>query len=121
MKLRIQDNSIRVRLSIEELEELKNRKETFMVSYLGPSPLTTRIIAVEDGSKVSFNGDEIRLFLTAKSISDLYNSDKEGIYLCHQVTDSIRVSLSIEKDYKCIGREDQLNEGLYPNPKEEYC
>ena len=81
MKLRIQDNSIRVRLSIEELEELKNRKETFMVSYLGPSPLTTRIIAVEDGSTVSFDGDEIRLFLTAKSISDLYNSDKEGIYL----------------------------------------
>ena len=100
MKLHIQDNSIRVRLSIEELEELKNWKETFMMSYIGSSPLTTRIIAVENGSVISFDGDEIRLFLTTNSISDLYNTDKEGIYLCQQVSDSISVSLSIEKDYK---------------------
>jgi hypothetical protein len=48
---------------------------------------------------------------------DLLDSENEGFdYEFHFESGTV-LKIAIEKDYKCLGRSDEVNDGLFSNPK----
>lgn len=117
MKLRIQENSLRIRLSIEELESLFLSQEVEMRTHTPADTLITRLIPAEHTS-VTLSGHQMNIFLSHDQISHLKNSSTEGFKENIAFNPNGPLVLSVQKDYVCIGREEKLNKGLFPNPKE---
>jgi hypothetical protein len=116
MKLRIQENSIRIRLSIEELESLFLSEEVDMKTYTPSDTLITRLIP-SGHTSVTLSGSQMNIFLSHKQIEHLKLSNAEGFKETIEFNPNGPLVLSVQKDYVCIGREENLNKGLFPNPK----
>ena len=112
MKLRIQDNSLRLRLSIEEVNRLSGGLSIDMTTALGNGSLTTRLVGTKGDEGGSLSDGILEIQVDQQRIDDLVESDEEGFEFSLGET-----RILVQKDYQCIGRDESLNEGLFPNPK----
>ena len=115
MKLRIQGNSLRLRLTRKEVTQLHDcgRVESSIefapgrtLAYaLEGSPHATSVTA-------SFDGRAILVAAPAPLITEWAEGDQVSI------ADSLQagVQLLIEKDFQCLHKPDQRDTDAYPNP-----
>lgn len=114
MKIRIQDQSIRVRLSMDELDLLAEGQPVAMNTPLGTKVLVSEIVPTEEAEDIGMQDAVIFIHLSQRRFNALKNSTEEGFQLSLGESE-----LLVQKDYKCIGRAEEKNAGLFPNPKDD--
>jgi len=115
MKLRIQGNSLRLRLTRKEVAQLHDcgRAE----SSIEFAPGRSLVYALEGSTHTtsvtaSYDGAAIRVTVPAKLMAEWVEGDRVSI----EGDSQANVQLLIEKDFQCLHKPDQRDPDAYPNP-----
>ena len=114
MKLRMHDNSLRLRLSQSDVARLR---DTGMVEevVVVPARQASLLYAIETGAldeaTATFDDAKIRVTLPTRAAKQWMESDQTGI---EASTGTLR--LLIEKDFQCLHRAAAPGEDAFPNP-----
>lgn len=115
MKIRIKDNSIRFRLSQNEINELCHQGKVNASCRLSNTELGYQIIAYRESPYiVEFKDNSITLFINKDLIENWESNDIVGF---DGITEE-GTTILIEKDFQCLKprpNEDESN--LFPNPQ----
>lgn len=118
MKLRLQGNSLRLRLTRSEVQLLRATGVVEeAVGFNVERPLIYRLEASSDEGQVSaaFRNGVIAVSVAPEAVALWAGSDEVGIY-----ARSGGVTISIEKDFRCLTRPlDDSERDAYPNPLDE--
>jgi len=120
MKLRIKDQSIRFRLSQNEVQKLEAVGEIVAITYLGESALTYMIKhSLDLLFSCTFLEGEISVTVPQEILQTWCNSDQitiEGKVQKSEQSPSLQIL--IEKDFQCLlERAGEDESDLYPNPQ----
>ncbi|MCB9245222.1 MAG: hypothetical protein H6606_02225 [Flavobacteriales bacterium] len=112
MKLRILDNSIRIRLSQTEVDRLSALQEVHATTEF-PNYHLNYIICPVEGSdfRVSFNGCVIRV-----SVPELLLKDWNGNETVSLSGESNEIKILVEKDFRCLTDRAEDESDLFSNP-----
>lgn len=116
MKIRIKDNSIRLRLSPEEVQQLADKG---IVEKQCHFPQQTLSYGVQSKAGIEhpyaqFKEECILVFVSSAFAKAWPDNETVGVY--HTTKEGL--SLVIEKDFQCLTpREGEQEEKLYPNPE----
>jgi hypothetical protein len=115
MKLRIQGNSLRLRVTQEEIVQLRNRGliESFtkfspgggLVFTLEGSPHTSSVAA-------TFDGRTIRVSVPSQRMAEWIQNNQVGI----EAVSDTGLDLLIEKDFQCVHKVDEQGPDACPHP-----
>lgn len=112
MKLRIQDSTLRFRLTRKEVERLREQGGIDAEVCFAPDRAlrysVTSTSAV-DTIEVDYANDHIRVQLPSSTVLSWCDSDKVSIKAAG------RVEVLIEKDFQCLHRPDHLEPDAFPN------
>ncbi|NNC85787.1 MAG: hypothetical protein HKO56_06310 [Bacteroidia bacterium] len=114
MKIRILDNSIRLRFSQTELTQLQTigaiRKE---VHFDGGTQFTYSLNTSDSDKELSadFTNNEMRVFISESKVKELVQTDLVGV----ENNDS-GLKLLVEKDFKCLTERKEDETELFENP-----
>ncbi len=121
MKLRIQSNSIRVRLTRVEVAALAAGKTvsqiteftpaTKLISSIRTSPQTTAPVATFDSSR-------IEIVLPHEPTRLWAGSDEVSIQAEQSIDVRHSLALLIEKDFECLHHREE-NQDAFPNPRKQ--
>lgn len=120
MKLRIQGNSLRLRLNQSEVAQFS--KTGFVEDSVQFAPGISFAYALESLSSLSspqalYENGWLRVQIPAAEATDWARSDRVGISGDQLVDSSKRLTILIEKDFQCVHGERDPH--AYPNPLEE--
>jgi hypothetical protein len=117
VKLRIQDNSLRFRLTQTEVIRLKeNGRVEAEVRFTQDRALRYIVAstqAIED-IEVEYTADCVRVFLPGPWVLAWADSDQVSI------AGHGRVQVLVEKDFQCLHGSDRRDPDAWPNPLEEH-
>jgi hypothetical protein len=122
MKLRIQGNSLRLRLSQSEVAQFS--KTGFVEDTVQFAPGASFSYALESMSSLSapkalFTNGWLRIQVPGADATAWACSDRVSIS-GEQAIDSIkRLAILVEKDYQCLHGGEERDPDAYPNPLEE--
>jgi hypothetical protein len=124
MKLRICDNSIRLRLSRAEVAQVGEGRTVESQSALAPEPLRYRLTVSTDQIRpaVTFRSGTLTVVLPSDMAQQWATSDHVGIEAACRAADgsAAAMQLLIEKDFKCLhGPAGESQEDCFPNPRAE--
>jgi hypothetical protein len=121
MKLRIRDNSVRLRLMRGEVETLR---DTGLVSASTPFPggRTFRYCVESSPASVSiaafFSDNEISVRLPETTVLAWANSEQVSVSGEQVLADGDQLKILVEKDFVCLtNREDEDESDMYPHPE----
>lgn len=131
MKLRIQDNSLRIRISLRELEELLAAgKVSRTMQILGPDGLGPQLqyslehAAALPESIVTLTQNRITVHLSSADRDELIREDAEGVYLRREWTDldggRHRFMAFVEKDRPAATCR-KIEQWIYDDPPHGPC
>lgn len=112
MKLRIKDHTIRLRFSIEELDRLCEGKTQTMSTSLVNGELITIVRPRTSVGYTTVDDGELLIDVPIDQLIALKGSNDEGFTMKFE-----KGKVLVEKDFACIGRDEELNKGLFDNPK----
>jgi hypothetical protein len=115
MKLRIQGNSVRLRLTQKEVALVRDRGLVESAIEFTPGrPLVYLLEGSPDAETMSanFDGRAIRVTIPMHQMTDWVESDRVGI----EARSQTGVELLIEKDFKCLHRSVDQEPDAYPHP-----
>ena len=121
MKIRIKDNSVRLRLSQSETRQLKELGKVVSAIQFSPyiySKMTYRIIKSEAKHiKATFSNNRITISVPKEQIDEWANSSMVSIKYDKDISDSRVLRILIEKDFKCLTTRPWENEeDLFQHP-----
>ena len=115
MKLRIQENALRLRLTRKDITQLRNRGrvESSIEFALGRS----LVYALEgsfqaDAVTPILDGHTIRVLVPMQDMAEWLESDNASI----QALSETGVQLLIEKDFQCLHQSREVDPDTYPHP-----
>lgn len=123
MKLRLRENSIRLRLLRTEVARLLETGEVAEKIVFGVNPAETLIYAVRatDGTRevaARFAGNCIEILIPSGTAKNWAETDEVGLYAEQKIDDSMNLKISVEKDFVCTERPaDADNRDTFPHPK----
>lgn len=124
MKLRLKDNTIRIRLSMPEVVTLvKDHKISSMTLFPGQSSLKTILhLDNEDHVAVSFDQGNLKIILPSKQLDQWDLNDQVGHrWEIDLDQNQQKLLLVIEKDFQCLTeRPGEDESSLFPNPNESH-
>jgi hypothetical protein len=115
MKLRIQGNSLRLRLSQKEVALLRNRGLVEAVIEFAPGPSLRYVLEgspIAETMSATFDGRAIRVTVPMHQMTDWVESDRVGF----EARSQTGVQLLVEKDFKCLHRSVEQEPDAYPHP-----
>ncbi|HVY93912.1 MAG TPA: hypothetical protein VHA14_14225 [Bryobacteraceae bacterium] len=115
MKLRIQDDSLRFRLTRTEVEALGSGQAVERTVHFREGRILRYIVAPEAGAaspRAAFGADAIRVALPAARLSAWAASDEVGI----EGNDG-PLRILVEKDFQCLHRDNAAEPDAFPNPQ----
>ncbi|WP_323756144.1 DUF7009 family protein [Roseivirga sp.] len=120
MKLRIQGNSIRVRLTQTEVNQLGEGIDCIShLDFPNSSSLNYRLsVATVLGCK--FSDNLITISLPETEVRGWATSDHVGIEGDLTLENGDKLSILVEKDFKCLTERAEDESDLFPNPKESH-
>jgi hypothetical protein len=112
MKIRINGNSVRFRLTRSDVKQLAVTNRLEEKVDFGGQPLLYSI-KISDGRDLSssFENCTITLYMPAKMIGELVDTDKVGF---ENISGGLH--LLVEKDFTCIDNVSEDQSDNYPNP-----
>lgn len=113
MKLRLHENSIRLRLNRREVEEFADAGRVEDAVDFGNDVLLSYIVEASDteAPRATLMANVIRIELPARDAGEWARGDRAGI----SGADG-RLSILVEKDFQCLHSAAGLDAGAYPNP-----
>ncbi len=113
MKLRIKSNTLRLRLSQDEVSRLCQDGSVFDICHFGDNHLTYGIRHHNgEEMKAEFSGPRIVVDIPKGWTTDWDQNDLTGF----EVTDEEGLFILVEKDFQCLKpREGEDETNLYPN------
>lgn len=123
MKIRLYKDSVRFRLSPSEVELLKDgSKITEAFSWGNFGKLSFELIPGDD-IELAVDSDRSiwQIIWNSQLIKEWGISEDVGIYHDFINDGKKLLSVLIEKDFKCTGREGEEEKDRFPNPNKEVC
>lgn len=123
MKLRILDDTLRLRLPQGELDQLRTTGRVEAAIHFGPGPEQRLVYAlvVDPGAQrisATLTPGEIVVHVPASQAKAWAESDEVGLYAEQSLGAEQRLQLTIEKDFKClVPREGEEAYDGFANPK----
>jgi hypothetical protein len=122
MKLRIQGNSLRLRLSQSEVAQFS--KTGFVEDSIQSAPGASSAYTLESLSSLSapqalFANGFLRIQVPRADGTDWACSDRVGIAGELPLESGKHLSILIEKDFQCLHGDETRDPDAYPNPLEE--
>ena len=120
MKIRISENSLRVRLTEGEVARLeRGEKIEQTTSFPGNSKLISSVIgspAIQSPT-ATFEGGNISLRLPMDRVREWANSDVVGIQADQEVGEGRSLHILVEKDFECLHATGEIEADAFPNPR----
>lgn len=119
MKLRIHENSIRLRLTQKDVAQFRSSGRVDAALYFAPGRvLSYSLENLPDVSEVSvdFDGRAIRVLIPTPIAIHWTDSHDVGIQASQPTGEGLRLDLLIEKDFQCLHRTAEQDLDAYPNP-----
>ena len=115
MKLRIQGNSLRLRLTQKEVAQLRDRGR--VESFIEFAPGCALVYLLEGSFHArsvtaNFDGQGIRVTVPTHVMTEWAESDRVSI----ETTSPAGVQLLIDKDFQCLHKSGEQDPGVYPHP-----
>ncbi|WP_433902635.1 DUF7009 family protein [Sphingobacterium puteale] len=112
MKIRIKDNSVRLRLTMSEIDKLGNTGEVDCRTEFINQPFVYRIVQTDTAELIaSFVENEIVIGLPTNMIKELVDTERIGFE-----GQSGPVKILVEKDFVCIDNTMEDQSDNFPNP-----
>lgn len=118
MKLRLRENSIRLRLLQSEIKLLKETGAVSETITFGVSQILIYRLQISDAREIqaSFEGNKIIVEIPLQMANNWINTEQIGLKFKQNV-DAKSLSILIEKDFVCIERPfDADNKDAFPHP-----
>jgi hypothetical protein len=120
MKLRLRGNSLRLRLTKSEVDQLARTGTVTEQVRFSPSQLfsyTLRALSEQIPLRASFDQQTVIVELSKPAVEAWAAADTVGIHGRHPTGDSEALAISIEKDFACLERRSSGEDhDSYPNP-----
>jgi hypothetical protein len=121
MKLRLQSNSIRLRLKRGEVEQLAKTGRVEETIIMGGGPDDAFQYALEASRAVStpqavLNKKGILVRVPVETVSRWAAGDDVGMEAILPVGGQGRLQVLVEKDFACLNGTEEQNAGTFPNP-----
>jgi hypothetical protein len=122
MKLRIQGNSLRLRLSQSEVSQFS--KTGFVEDSVQFAPSVSFAYTLESSSSIpapraSFQNGWLKFQVPAAVGIEWFTTDRVGISADQPLESGKHLSILIEKDFQCLHGDEARDPDAYPNPLEE--
>ncbi|SMG28081.1 DUF7009 family protein [Arenibacter troitsensis] len=119
MKIRIQGNSVRYRLTRSEVALLKKDGHYKQQTAFNGKDFIYAVAAKENitGLQAEFKGDTITLYLPKKESLTWPDIDRVGYENKMVLNDGQILNLLLEKDFVCLDERVEDQSDNYPNPK----
>lgn len=121
MKLRIKDNSIRLRLTQTEVERIGNGDQIHSnLNFPGGEKVSYMLAgsAVED-PEIEYKDNRISISIPTEILTKWANSDEVSLLYELSLDHDNVLKLLIEKDFACLTpREDEDESDLFPHPEQ---
>ena len=123
MKLRLRENSIRLRLlqsEVVQLREIGNVSETIVFGINPAENLTYSLRVSEDADEISaqMTDNQIEVFLPLNAAEIWVDTNEVGLYAEQKTGDLTTLKIIVEKDFVCVERPtDADNRDAFPHPK----
>ena len=125
MKLRLRENSIRLRLLRSEVEQLKNQgsvSESIRFSRDQVLAYTLRIDKGVENISASFDNEGILIRVPSEAAEHWLETAEVGLEEAQVVHEDLTLNLLIEKDFVCLTRPmEGDNLDAFPNPEAKPC
>lgn len=125
MKLRLRENSIRLRLlqsEVKRLREMGNVSERITFGIGPTETLTYSLQTSADAEKISAQmmDNQLEVFLPIATAENWADTQLVGLYETQSIGEADELNISIEKDFVCLDRPaDADNNDAFPHPKTE--
>jgi hypothetical protein len=124
MKIRIQGNFIRYRLTQSEVKALSVGEKLAESTCFGPGPGLTFVYALEPKAEIStleasFADGKITLFIPDDAARTWYADARVGFEHKQEVAPGVFLGMLLEKDFACLDDTEADKADKYPNPNLE--
>ncbi|TRX56116.1 hypothetical protein FNH22_17205 [Fulvivirga sp. M361] len=119
MKLRIKGNTLRLRLSKTEVDEVSHKGMTSDTISFPTGRLIYTLAGGDDESlNASFKDSEIRIVVPGHVMKEWAITDQVGFSGQISLADGQEMSVLVEKDFQCsMNRPEEDESDLYENPQ----
>ncbi|MEL6656149.1 MAG: hypothetical protein AAFY48_19660 [Bacteroidota bacterium] len=122
MKLRILNNSLRLRLSQGEVRELADQQSVRATTHF-PGGVTfsyaIRQTTETDQPQAAYFNQEITVLLPATMVDEWANGNDISLRASSPLPDGNELTILVEKDFKCLtDRPHEDESDLFPHPKQ---
>ena len=123
MKLRLRENSIRLRLlqtEVKQLRETGNVSERIIFGINPTETLTYSLRVSEDAENIyaQMTDNQIEIFLPLNAAEKWADTSEVGLYATQTIGDLGELKITVEKDFVCVDRpNDKDNKDAFPHPK----
>jgi hypothetical protein len=123
MKLRLRENSIRLRLlqpEVHQLRETGNVSERIIFGINPTETLTYSLRVSGEAEKIyaRMTDNKIEIFLPVKMAENWTDTNEVGLYETQEISDLSELKITVEKDFVCVERpSDKDNKDAFPHPK----
>ncbi len=122
MKLRIQGNSLRLRLTPSEMTRLLATGRIEETICFGSDPNASLTYALEHNAhatamSVRYTPREVTVVLSSAAAQQWAAGQDVGVYADAPTTQG-PLSLAVEKDFACLDKSDAENTDTFPNPNQ---
>lgn len=120
MKIRIKENSIRLRLTKSEVETFCKEGNYSETTVIGNRSLTYALVAKEDIAmlEADFEGNIITVYITIKAKETWFDSDIISYSNRENISANGELAILVEKDFTCMDETIEDQSDNYPNPKQ---
>ncbi len=120
MKIRIAEQSIRIRIKPAELEALHATGSLHQSLAMGPTPehvLTFRVLrdVAGDPLNATYATNEVLLMVSPSLIAEMLETERVGATTEHKLQPSRLLTICFEKDFKCLTHREEDGDA-YPHP-----
>lgn len=122
MKLRLRENSIRLRLLQREVRRLRETGNVSERIIFGVNPTETltyslRVSGEAQEIYAQMTAGQIEIFLPIKTAEIWADTDEVGLYGIQDIGDLGTLKITVEKDFVCVERPlDEDNQDAFPHP-----
>ncbi len=123
MKLRMKDNSIRLRLSQSEVEEFAKKGSVYSSTIISSINKLSYGLSVTDkpGLSVDFRSSKITVLVPMEEAKQWASTDQVGLIGTIADAHNQYLNVLVEKDFKCLTeRKGDDESDLFPNPNEPH-
>ncbi len=120
MKLRIRENSLRLRLGPAEVAQLVDAGSIAEAIHFGPGQKLAYTLKTGNVERptTSFRDSQINVIVPKETARQWANSKEVGIEATQQLPTGGQLQLLIEKDFECLDAKSQEpQEDVFPHPE----